>query len=104
MLRSLICAALVAAGPALAGDLVLKNKDNGAELRLYETQCSHGETMALLKEEWRAKFKNARVRDERGHILFYGCWILHDEETVVVFLQDGSHIGLSRSAFTDPSI
>jgi hypothetical protein len=66
---------LLTAAPAPAADLVMKNKANGAQLRLLDTPCSHGETLAVLKEEWRPKFKNARILDAKGFIQFYGCWI-----------------------------
>ena len=103
-MRHLALSLILAASPALAGDLVLKNKQTGAQLRLMDTTCSHAETMAHLKEEWRPKFKNARMLDAKGHIQFYGCWIQHDEDTAVIFLQDGGHIGLPLAAFSDPSV
>lgn len=89
--------------PAFAGELMMRNKENGAELRLYESQCSHAQTMALLNEEWRPKFKNARIRDPQGNIL-YACRLLVDEETVVLFVQDGSFTSLKLSDFSDPNI
>jgi hypothetical protein len=58
----------------------------------------------VLKEEWRPKFKNARIRDAKGFIQFYGCWIAHDEETVIVILQDGATMEFQASAFSDPAI
>lgn len=95
---------LLLAASAAGGDMVMKNKANGAELRLLDTSCSHAETLAVLKEEWRPKFKNARIRDAKGFIQFYGWWIAHDEETVIVVLQDGATMEFQASAFADPSI
>lgn len=99
-----ILAMLLWPARAHAGDLVLKNKQTGAELRLLDTPCSHGETLAALKEEWRAKFKNVRIISAKGFIDAYGCWIQHDEETVFVLLQDGSGLDFPLAAFSDPSI
>lgn len=104
---SLIAAALVAlffTGLALAGELVMKNTETGAQMRLLDSQCSHGETLAVLAEQWRPKFKNMRILSAKGFIEFYGCWIQHDEETVVVVLSDGSQRSFRAAAFSDPTI
>jgi hypothetical protein len=100
----LVLALLLLALPAVAGDLVLKNKDTGSELRLMDSACTHGETLGHLKEEFRGQFKNARILDKRGFILFYGCWIDHDGETAFVMLQDGGSLGLPLAGFTDPML
>jgi hypothetical protein len=94
---------LLVASSALAGELVMKNEANGATLRLADTPCSHGETLALLKEEGRPKFKNARIRDAKGFIQFYGCWLAAGD-TVIVILQDGGAMKFQASAFSHPSI
>jgi hypothetical protein len=101
-MRKFLIAALLAAGPSFAGNLVLKN-GSGNELRLYDTPCSHGETLGILKEEWRTRFKNARVLNSKGFILMYGCWV-EQEGSAVVILSDGAAIQLPLSAFTDPMI
>lgn len=103
-MRALIIAAVLAVGPAVAGDLVMKNTETGAQMRLLETQCSHGETLAALAEQWRPKFKNMRILSAKGFIEWYGCWIQHDEETVVVVLSDGSQRSFRAAAFSDPTI
>lgn len=60
--------------------------------------------LAHLKEEWRPKFKNARVLDAKGFIQFHGCWIQDHEEAAVIFLQDRGHIGLPLAAFSDARV
>lgn len=102
-MRYLMIAAAIAAGPALAGDLVLTNKDIGQELRLYERACSHAETKSKIRDEWRDKFKDARIRKIDGTILWYGCWIEQDGQAYVIF-EDGDMLAFPLSAFKDPSI
>lgn len=51
---------LMMPAPARA-DLVMHNRDKTSSMHLLETPCSHGETMALLAEEWRPRFKNLRI-------------------------------------------
>jgi hypothetical protein len=94
---------LLLACPALAGELMMKNAE-GLELRLYDAACSHGETLALLKPEWRPKFKNARIRNAKGHMVAYGCWIQDEEGVATVILSDGAMLELALSGFTDPTI
>lgn len=104
-LLTVLAAILLAfATPAQAAERVARNKDNGNELRLYESVCSHGETLAQLREEWRDKFKNLRILDEKGFISWYGCWYQEDADTVVIVLQDGSMAAMENSVFADPSI
>lgn len=102
MKRLIVAAALVAASSAMAGDLVMSNKD-GNELRLYDRACSHGGTLAILKEEWRPNFHDARIRDKRGTIVWYACWIEENGQAVVVF-EDGDVLAFPLSAFQDPNV
>lgn len=102
-MRYLLIAAALAAGPAMAGDLVLADAEPGKELRLYEQTCSHAGTMALLPEAWRAKFKDARIRKTDGTVLWYGCWIEQNGAAYVVF-EDGDTLAFPLSAFKDPSV
>jgi hypothetical protein len=99
-MRALILAAAMCS-PAFAGDLVARDKDAGAELRLMESACSHGGTLAILKEEWRAKFKNARMFV--GKEMTYACWVEKDGFAIVL-LEDGTFIPVPMSAFSDPTI
>jgi hypothetical protein len=100
-MRSLICAALLCAAPSFAGDLVARDKDAQAELRLMESKCSHGGTLAQLKEEYRDQFKNARLIV--GKTFIYACWIEKDG-TAIVLLEDGTFMPVPMSAFSDPTI
>jgi hypothetical protein len=103
-MRILICAALLAAGSVMAGDLVLKNKANGSELRLHDSPCVNAETLARLNEEWRGKFKAAKILNQKGHVEWFGCWIEHDEETAYILMQDGSQLMMELSRLSDPSV
>lgn len=100
-MRPFIIAAMLAAGPAFAGDLVYQGMRNGSELRLLETPCSHGETLGHLKPEFRAAFKNIRAK-VRGQIV-YGCWIEEDDEAYVI-MEDGSDGRFPLANFQDPMI
>lgn len=97
---SFACTALVLASPAWA-DLVIRNKETGAELRLLETPCSHAGTLAVLKPEWRPKFKNLRLTS--GRDMHFGCWLEQGEVAVLIF-EDGSTGEAQLAAFRDPSI
>lgn len=92
---------MLVAGPARA-DLVVRNRESGAELRLLDTQCSHGGTLGHIKPEWRAKFKNLRYRGADGQ-LHYGCWMQRGD-TAIVMMEDGSGGGLPMAKLHDPSV
>lgn len=97
-----ILSVLVAASFAMSAhsDLVAKDQ-SGAEMRLMESKCSHGETLGRLKEEYRPIFKNARLIV--GKDFFYGCWIEQDG-VAIVMLEDGTFIPVPMDAFKDPTI
>lgn len=86
-MRALVLAALVAASPAFADQVV---RNGGRELRLQDSSCSHGQTLSNIKPEWRDKFKNARLMKD-GKIEFYGCWILAEDGLIFVLYEDGDH-------------
>lgn len=102
-MRFALALALLLAAPAYAGDLVMKIKESGIELRLYDAPCSHGGTLGLLKEEWRGKFRNARILNAKGFIEAYGCWLEKDGTAIVIF-DDGSNATLKMSVFSDPTV
>jgi hypothetical protein len=79
----------------------MKNDTGTLELRLQDTACSHGETLASLLPEWRPKFRNAKILNNKGHIEMYGCWLLESEGTVVVMLQDGAMMALELKGFKE---
>jgi hypothetical protein len=96
-MRALLIAALLAAGPAVA-ERVVRNGQH--ELRLLDTACSHAGTLGHIKEEWRAKFKNARLM-HKGKIQHYGCWILADENTVFIMYEDGDVMEMPPQMFKE---
>lgn len=104
MKRFLLIVVLLLAALPVMGELVAKNKDTGGTLRLQDSACSHAETLAILREEWRPKFKNARILNSKGFIEFYGCWIEHDGDTAMVILQDGAALAIPLAAFKDPTV
>lgn len=99
MARILIALILLLAAAARA-DLVASN-DRGDVLRLMGGACSSPTVLALLKPEWRDKFKAgvAMVRGER----FEACWIEPDDApgTLVVFYSDGDMGEYSRAMFKE---
>lgn len=103
-MRYFLLMLLLVAANAFSGDLVARNKETGAELRLLDSPCSHGETLGVLREEWRAKFRNARILNGKGFIEAYGCWLKQEDDTIVVILQNGSARVFEAGAFSDPAI
>lgn len=84
-------------------ELMLKSSDGSQELRLYESLCSHGETLSHIPEEFRDRFKNARILDPKGTIEHYGCHASNDELVLVIF-EDGSRTILELSKFKETII
>jgi hypothetical protein len=82
---------------------MLKSSDGSQELRLYESLCSHGETLSHIPQEFRDRFKNARILDPKGTILAYGCFASNEELVLVVF-EDGSRAMLELSKFRETTI
>jgi hypothetical protein len=72
-------------------------------LRLYESSCSHGGTLALIPEEYRKHFYNAKVLDRKGTILAFACWA-EVEDTVLLIFEDGQRAELQLSKFKNPAI
>lgn len=100
-----ICAALVAACFAVPAhsDLMIKSDDGSQELRLYESACSHGGTLALIPEEYRKHFHNAKVLDRKGTILAFACWA-EVEDTVLILFEDGQRAEMQLSKFRESTI
>lgn len=78
-------------------DLIVRN-DRGDSLRLGGSACTNETVLALLKPEWRDKFKGgeAKVRGQR----FDACWI-EDGGVVTVFYEDGDAAQYPLAAFKD---
>jgi hypothetical protein len=97
-MKLLILAAALAAGPALAdSDWVFKQ--GGDTVRLSDSPCVHGGTLAQLAPQWRPKFRKAAA--VVGGKQFYACWIA-DQNGVYVLFEDGEEPGfrLKRSSAT----
>jgi hypothetical protein len=93
-----ILLSLVLALPFSAGaDLVARNGRN--ELRLIESPCVHGGTLAHLKEEWRPKFKKASATIGGGHV--YACWIDTGDGTYYVLFESGESLLIPVQAMLD---
>jgi len=95
-MKSLLIAAILAAGPALA-DLVTTN--GGNELRLMPGPCVHGGILGMLKPEHRAQFKKGQAYVQGK--MFYACWTDTGEGSYVVFYDDGDVKVYSITSFTD---
>jgi hypothetical protein len=59
-MRNVLLAALLCASSFAQADLVMKNDTGTLELRLQDTACSHGETLASLLPEWRPNSETQR--------------------------------------------
>lgn len=84
-------------------DLVMHNNTKSASMRLQQTTCSNAETMAILKPEWRAKFKNMRIETNDGVVRMFGCWFQEDD-AIVVILQDGTPMRIPVESFQEATI
>jgi hypothetical protein len=58
------------------------------ELTLFDSPCVHGGVMAILKPDYRSKFKKAYLRGKQGRDDFYACWIETPEGEVYVQFED----------------
>lgn len=73
MLRSMILAAALAAGPALAGDLVARQGEDS--VRLTDAACANAEVLALVDQRepgFKEEFRRA-VATFQGQT-YEGCW------------------------------
>jgi hypothetical protein len=84
-------------------DLVLRNDGNGAELRLLPSACSHAGTLALIREDRRAEFKDMRYL-ENGRIEHYGCWVDLGNGTALVLFEDGSMGQMKLAGFKETGV
>jgi hypothetical protein len=98
-MRALIFAAIVAAGPAVAMELVARQ--GADEVRIFDGPCIHAGTMALIKPEDRAEFHKATGQFQGKP--FYGCWRALPDGSVGVQWEDGDVGHLDRSEFKAPA-
>jgi hypothetical protein len=96
MRRTIIAIALLLSwGGAYATDMVMRQGEN--YVRLSDSPCVHGGTLAILSAEWRDKFKKA-VASINGKAWF-ACWILEDDGQVYVLYEDGDENRFPVAAF-----
>ena len=94
-MRRFLLAAVLAAGPAMSADMVLKVGDD--MLRLSDSPCVNAGILAQLTEEWRGKFRKAVA--VVGGKQFEACWIA-EPESVYVTYSDGDESRFPIAAFT----
>lgn len=97
-MRALIFAALLAAGPALAGQRILADSPE-TWMRLYDSPCVHGGTLGKILPQWRAKFSKAEASVNGTR--FYACWIVDEDGDVYFLLEDGRDGFLPLRSFKD---
>lgn len=90
---ALILIAALFALPVNAG-YIARNGSNW--LRLGDGPCTNAAVIALLKEEWRDKFKAASARAQGQH--FEACWIEHEGLAMVLY-EDGDKSIFPLDAF-----
>ena len=101
MKAAVLALAALAAGTTV--NAVQVARSGNTELRLLDSQCAHAGTLAHLKPEWRAKFKDARLM-VNGNIAFFGCWILADEDTIYIQYEDGDAMEVPTKAFREVGV
>jgi hypothetical protein len=94
-MRSLLIAALLAAGPALADDMVFQG--DGFLVRLEPTACLHENVLDKIKPEHHGAFRHGYVI-VRGKTLNL-CWTVAQPGEITVIDQDGDVGGLPISGF-----
>lgn len=96
MRRAIIAIALLLSwGMTYAADMVVRQGNN--YVRISDSPCVHGGTLAILMPEWRDKFKKA-VAVINGKTWF-ACWILEDDGQGYVLYEDGDENRLPMAAF-----
>jgi hypothetical protein len=98
-MRTLIVAALLAAGPAASATYendTMVARRGGDSVRLWDAPCTHPGTLALIKPEFHELFRRARASVEGQD--FFACWIV-DGENVFVFFEDGDKSLIPLSEF-----
>ena len=95
-MRSILFAAILAAGPALAGERAAQRGDD--EVRLFDSPCVHGEVLSRLPADLRPHFRKASVRISGQK--WYACYWERDEVVFLVY-EDGDQAIIPVANFTD---
>jgi hypothetical protein len=99
MKRALILVAVLAAGTAMADDLVARNGSDS--VRLTSRPCSTPEVLALLPADIHDQFQEAVAHV--GGQTFRGCWILGPDDRVHLRYEDGD-MGILRYGLFKPGV
>jgi hypothetical protein len=84
--------------PLAYADKVATN--GGDELRLFDSPCAHGETLAWLDPQWRGKFKRAQALI--GGKTVFGCWIdVPEHMAYFIRLENTEGFAIPMLAFTE---
>ena len=70
MFRSILIAATLAAGPAVAGDMIARQ--GADEVRLFDSPCVSVETMVRIDPQERDQYRKAQGLFQGQR--FFGCW------------------------------
>lgn len=90
-----LLAALLAASPAVADDLMLKG-ERGHYARLQDKPCANELILSHIRDEFKHAFRAGIVGTPDATIPM--CWIEMQGQVLVSF-EDGSHIQLPASGF-----
>lgn len=100
-MRLLPALILLIAAPAFAGDLVLRNKEAGVEVRLTQAPCLSPTVLDGVKAEYLPGLHAARATLTTKVI--QGCWIEYEDQAVILF-ENGEQLALPMAAFSDPMV
>jgi hypothetical protein len=92
-MRTLIVAALLAAGPAFASQTARVGDD---WVRLFDSPCVSMETMARIPPAMRDQFKKVQARFQGQ--TYFGCYIVRDGAAYVLY-EDGDQGIIPLEAF-----
>jgi hypothetical protein len=93
-----LVAALATVHYAHAGQRVLQ-VDQHNLVRLYDSPCVHGGTLALIQPQARSKMKKAEVTLAGERL--YACWTEDPEGDPMILLEDGRQAGFYMRNFKD---
>jgi hypothetical protein len=95
-MRALVLAAILVAGPAVAGDLVLRVPD--LSIRLMPDVCTDEMVLAPLREDMRPRFRRA-AGDLNGEQL-RACWLERAGRILLTF-EDGTGLSIPKGEFAE---
>jgi hypothetical protein len=99
MKRALVLAAVIAAGSAMAGELVARSGSD--YVRITDKPCTTAEVLALLPADMHDKFQEATAQVDGK--TFQGCWLMGQDERVYLRYSDGD-MGILRYSLFKPGV